>query len=76
MRSRRKHKLMVDGAKLTEARISAGMRLEDVVIALGDGCNRSSVSRWERGKLNPSEERVLKMIDIFKRGDFVLGGKQ
>lgn len=70
----RKYKKMVDGAKLTEARIAAGLSLQDVVIALDDGCNKSSVSRWEQDKMNPSDARVKKLVKLYCTDDFVVKG--
>lgn len=67
-------KLRVDGAKLSEARVAAGLSMEDVVQRLDDGCNKSSVSRWEQGRLNPSDARILKMITLYGCGDFVVKG--
>ncbi len=68
--------LRVVGETLTAARLAAGMSLQDVVDALADGCNKSSVSRWEQGTLIPSQERILKLVVIFKRGDFVTGKEE
>jgi DNA-binding transcriptional regulator YiaG len=61
----------VDGHKLTQARIAAKLSLQDVADHLK--CNISSVSRWEQGKLNPSEERVILLTKLYRRGDFILG---
>lgn len=67
----------VDGAKLTNARLSAGKSLEDVAQYLG--CNKSSVSRWEQGSLVPSESRILQMVMFFNNHSFLVenlvGGK-
>lgn len=59
----------VDGSKLTAARIEAGMSMEDVSSVIGG--NKSSLSRWERGIVNPSEHSILQLVVLFKRGDFV-----
>lgn len=64
------NRITVNGAKLTEARIEAQLRLEDVANHLG--CEKSQVGRWEREELMPSEERILKMVLLFQRGDFVI----
>ena len=70
----RKHKMLVDGAKLAQARIDAGLSILQVSIALNDGCNKGSVSRWEQGKLNPSEVRILKMAGLFGTTSFIIKG--
>jgi transcriptional regulator with XRE-family HTH domain len=62
--------LTVDGAKLTHARVRANYSLQDVADACE--CNKSQVSRWETGDLNPSQERILKMVELFGRHDFVV----
>ena len=62
--------VLVDGAKLTDARIAAGMSMQDVANRLN--CNKSSVSRWEQGTLAPSEERIMEMVKMFATGDFVI----
>lgn len=59
----------VDGAKLTQARIEAGLSMEDVSAVIGG--NKSSLSRWERGIVHPSEHAILKLVVLLKRGDFV-----
>lgn len=65
----------IDGAKLSDARVAANLSMEDVVAALGDGCNRSSVSRWEQGTLRPSDKRIQQLILLYKQGDFIVGEK-
>jgi transcriptional regulator with XRE-family HTH domain len=68
--------LTVDGAALTKARFKSQLSMEDVVQQLGVGVNKSSVSRWEQGVLNPSPERLWKLVDIFGTQDFIrLNGK-
>ena len=69
-----KAKLTVDGAMLSEIRITAGLSMAELAAKLK--CNKSQVSRWERNQLIPSEKRVLKMVGIFKRGDFVVERKK
>ena len=64
------NRIRVDGAKLTAARMDANKSLEDV--AKEFRCNKSSVSRWEQGTLIPSEERIMRMVMMFGRGDFVI----
>lgn len=73
----RRNKFIVDGAKLCAARCNAprgegvekGFSMEEVAEALG--CNKSSVSRWEQSKLQPSEQRIKKMAEMFGTVDFV-----
>jgi transcriptional regulator with XRE-family HTH domain len=68
--------LTVDGAALTDARCNKGLGMEDIARILGDGINKSSVSRWEQGKLQPSPERLWKLVDILGTQVFVrLNGK-
>lgn len=62
--------MTVDGERMASARIAANLSLQDVADHLG--CNKSSVSRWEQGTLTPTEERITKMVKLFKRGDFVI----
>jgi transcriptional regulator with XRE-family HTH domain len=64
---------VVNGAKLTEARVDAGFSLMDVAKKIG--CNKSSVSRWEQGTLNPSPKRVELLAKMYKRRGFIIGGK-
>jgi DNA-binding transcriptional regulator YiaG len=71
VRYSKRNRYLVDGKKLTDARIAAGMSMEDVARNLG--CNKSSVARWERGGLTPSEERIDKMTKMFKTWGFVIG---
>ena len=59
----------VDGAKLTAARIEAGLSMENVVAVIGG--NKSSLSRWERGLQHPSKDAILRLVVLLKRGDFV-----
>lgn len=63
------NKFIVDGAKLSKARIDAQMSMDDVAEVLG--CNKSSVSRWEQGKLQPSETRIQKLTQLLGTVDFV-----
>jgi transcriptional regulator with XRE-family HTH domain len=68
--------LTVDGAALTRARMKSGLRAEDVAQSLGDGVNKSSVSRWEQDVLQPSPARLWKLVDLFGTQDFIrLNGK-
>jgi len=68
--------LTVDGAALSAARIKSQLSMEEVVQQLGEGVNKSSVSRWEQGVLNPSPERLWKLVDLFGTQDFIrLNGK-
>lgn len=75
-RLKKRNRFTVDGKKLSDARIAANMSMEDVAKALS-GCNvtvnKSSVSRWEQGRLAPSEERIFKMAEMFGTMAFVIG---
>src|ERR1017187_964661 len=64
------NRYVVDGAKLTDARIAAQKSLGQVAQYLG--CNKSSVSRWEQGTLVPSEDRIFKMAKWFKTQEFIV----
>ncbi len=59
----------VDGAKLTAARIAAGMSMEDMSKLIGG--NKCNLSRWERGLTNPSDTNVLRLAVVLNRLDFV-----
>jgi len=59
----------VDGAKLTQARIEAGLSMEDVSAVIGG--NKSSLSRWERGIVHPTEHGILSLAVLLKRTDFI-----
>ena len=59
----------VDGAKLTAARIEAGLSMEDVSAVIGG--NKSSLSRWERGLVHPAEHSILQLVVLLNRCDFV-----
>ena len=59
----------VDGAKLTAARLEAGLSMEEVASKIGG--NKSNLSRWERGLFNPSEHAILQLVVLLKSGSFV-----
>lgn len=63
------NKFIVDGAKLCKARIDAQISMDEVAEMLG--CNKSSVSRWEQGRLQPSEARIQKLTEILGTVNFV-----
>ena len=68
--------LTVDGNALTKARFKSQLSMEDVVQRLGEGMNKSTVSRWEMGILNPSPDRLWKLVDLFGTQNFIrLNGK-
>ena len=68
--------LTVDGNALTKARMKKGLSLEKMVQRLSDGLNKSTVSRWEQSVLNPSPERLWKLVDILGTQNFIrLNGK-
>ena len=69
-------RLTVDGAALTKARLKKRMGLEEVAQGIGGGVNKSSVSRWETGVIQPSMERLFALADILGTQDFIrLNGK-
>ena len=69
---KKKNTILVDGAKLSAARVNANLSMDDVANHLG--CNKSSVSRWEQGTLNPSEERIMELVKLYRCGDFIREG--
>lgn len=62
--------MSVNGQLLTEARLAAGLRLEDVADKLE--CNKSAVSRWEREEYMPSDENILELAKLLGRNDFIV----
>ena len=64
-----KNEYTVDGAKLTAARVEAGLSMEDCGKVLG--CNKSNLSRWERSLVNPPERAILRLAVLLKRTDFI-----
>ena len=69
--------LRVDGRELTVARVRKGLRGQDVADYLagkGIGCNRSAVSRWERGLTKPTDAQILAMAELLETKEFVIGG--
>ena len=66
--------LTADGSALTKAR--CGKRLGQDEVAQSLGVNKSTISRWEQGLTQPSQEKVFAMVDLFGTNDFVrLNGK-
>lgn len=66
----------VDGSVLTAARLEVGKSIDEVVKDIG--CNKGTLSRWERGISRPREECILRLIMVYGRFDFVRkveGGK-
>lgn len=64
-------RLAVDGKRLTELRVAAQLRLEDIANELG--CHKAQVSRWEQGISVPSEEDIHRMAQMLKSYEFVKG---
>ena len=56
---------------MARARIRAGMPLS--VLAEKLGVNKGNVSRWEQGRLVPSEEHIFAMAEILGDWGFVKG---
>jgi len=67
---RKCHKILVDGAKMTAARIAANMTQQDVSDALQ--CTRSYIGRWEQESLFTSEDRIVELVKLYGTMDFVL----
>lgn len=72
----RKPNTPIDGAKLCEMRIAKNMSLEEVAKKIH--CNRSSLSRWERGLFSPPPKVVVDLIVLLGGSEFVkkTGGKR
>ena len=62
--------LTVNGKALTSARIASKLSLLNVAEKL-NGCNQSSVSRWEQEKLIPSLARIVALVDLYGTNKFV-----
>lgn len=65
-----RNRFKVNGKALTEARIAKNLSLQDIATSM-DGCNKSSVSRWEQGTLVPSEERIFKLVELLGTTAFI-----
>ena len=76
VKSKSAYLLTVDGGALTKARCNKQLSMDDVARLIGDGMNKSAVSRWEQGVFNPSKERLWKLVDLLGTNNFVrLNGK-
>lgn len=64
-----RNRILVDGQKLSAARLKAERSLQDVADAIG--CNKGDVSKWEREVMAPSEERIYRMADYLKTAEFI-----
>jgi transcriptional regulator with XRE-family HTH domain len=69
--NRKSSRLAVNGKALSDLRIAARLRLEDIADALG--CHKAQVSRWEQEESVPSEENIHRMAEILKSYEFVKG---
>jgi transcriptional regulator with XRE-family HTH domain len=63
------NRFIVNPRKLTDARLAVNKSLEDVATFIG--CNKSSVSRWETGKLIPSESRIFLLTELYGTREFI-----
>jgi predicted transcriptional regulator len=68
--ARPKRQINVEGGSLTRARIGANLSLQNVADILK--CNRSTISRWERGIQVPPPEAILKMLAMYKTDHAVI----
>lgn len=64
-----RNRVTIDGKTLSDVRKTLDVSLK--VLADRLGCNQGSVSKWEQGKLVPSEERIWKMVEMFGTNSFV-----
>lgn len=67
---------LIDGARLTQIRVEAGLSLEEAGKRLR--VNKGNLSKWERGLINPSKPAIIRLAIVFNRGDFIRevgGGK-
>ena len=65
------NKLTVNGAKLTDARVAAGLLQQDIADKLG--CNRSAVCRWEQEFTKPNDVQIMAMADMLGTAGFIIG---
>jgi transcriptional regulator with XRE-family HTH domain len=52
--------------------MKANLSMESVVKLLADGCNKSSVSRWEQGVLQPTQDRIDKLVKLYGTRSFLI----
>ena len=65
--------LEVDGAKLTDARLAAGLSQQAIAEALKVG-HKGTVCRWERGKSRPTDQQIRAMAKLLKTRNFIVNG--
>lgn len=51
------------GERLRQARIRAGLSQEQAAQRIG--CDRSSLSRWEKGEVPPAADRLLQLAELY-----------
>lgn len=68
--NRNRNKLLVDGAKLTLARVKAGFSGTEVARVLG--CHKAAVCRYEQEKSVPPDSYIQLMAKLFGTRDFVV----
>lgn len=67
--SRWASRIIVNGKKLSEARIAANLSLDEVSELLS--LNKGTISKYEQGRIQPSEERICRLAELFGTDDFV-----
>lgn len=60
----------IDGARLSAARIDAGMSLVEAGLVLKR--NKGTISKWERGINRPDWETAQRLALLYKRNDFIV----
>lgn len=64
------HRMLIDGEKLTEVRVREG--LSQVKVAEYVSCKPATVCRWEQNKSRASDALILKLVELFHTGEFVI----
>ena len=73
----KKTSFVIDGARLTSARIEAGFSMDELATRLK--FNKSNLSRWEREINRPNDSSMLQLAVALGRVDFIReveGGKR
>jgi ribosome-binding protein aMBF1 (putative translation factor) len=66
--------LSVDGKKLTDARLGANLSQQDIADKLLVP-HKSTVSRWEQGKMQPRDDQIEALARVLKTRNFILNDK-
>jgi ribosome-binding protein aMBF1 (putative translation factor) len=66
-------RLGIDGDKLTSARL--GAKLSGELLGKAVGCDKASISRWERNKVTPADEIINRLAKVLGTRDFIVEGE-